>query len=155
MNTNDHNGWMSMSQAVAHTGRSLATLKRAVKAGKIQKRLIPVHGRKPEPHLLVEDLDRFLAVHIPTPVIGSLPVPMTRSVEPIVEPVLAKLAELFPPRAEIGLQDKLCWTMKEARRMTGLTGPALRELIARKPGLVIRQGRRMWIKAAGLRKVLG
>ena len=77
-------------------------------------------------------------------------------------PILEKLGEWLsrpeielkrPP--EIDLKDRLTWTLAEARTMTGLSRPMLRDLAEAHPEIVLRRGRRLWFMAARLREVLG
>jgi hypothetical protein len=162
MNTSDHNGWLSFDDALTHTGRSPATLRRAVVAGKISKTTISLPGRRPEVHLSREDLDKVFGqrTHIPSVVITdrdheqSGVITTDRMANAALPPVLTDLVEALT-RPQVELRDKLCWTMREARTMTGLSRPALRELIEREPDLAIRRGGRVrWVRAEKLRAVL-
>lgn len=163
--------WLSMEEACAYSGRSLATLKNWVSAGKISKRMVSMPGARDRAQLSRTDLDRAIGspVHLPVVAEPSQTVELAKAsrTELIptkpdqahltlngLAPVLARLAEIFPAPPAVQPHLKLVWSLREARLMTGLTEPALRELIARKPGLVIRHGRRLWVKAEGLRREL-
>lgn len=192
MSVDERNGWMSFDEALEHTGRSPATLRRAIQAGKIRKSSISVPGRRPEIHLSREDLDAAFGKIVQIPSVptrpdsdhqeqslmsaierlgaaqymrGTLDQMMTR-VEADKTRIQAKIDEIEkaigdveksdePDDASVPLVRKLCWTLDEARIVTGLSRPALRELVQTHEDLAIRRGRRVWIKAAGLRRVLG
>jgi hypothetical protein len=131
--------------------------------------MVPIPGRRPEPELLREDLDRVFGrpVHSLTMSVGRTNVSgddqtALAKLQPndaisAFLPVLAKFGAVLEQRAQRDeLRDKLCWTMREARTMTGLSKPALRELIEREPDLAIRRGGRVrWVRAEKLRAVLG
>ena len=153
--------WLTLDEACAYTQRSLAAVKHWVNQGKIKKRLVPKPKARPRVELWREDLDRLVApVHVPTVEVAkpdqtealmpAAPTVVTHG----MEAALSRLAEIFGQVAHVRLEDKLCWTLAEARTMTGLSLPALRELVEAHPEVAIRRGRRMWIKAAGLRAEL-
>lgn len=170
--------WLSFEDALKHTERSAATIKRAIAAGKISKRMVSRPGSRPQLQLWREDLDRVFdgVVHVPavngteliraeanlTPAkIGdTVHVVRPKAFDPAPEwaadpaPVLDRLEAIFARPEQETLARKLAWTLDEARMMTGLTEPLLRWLIEQKPELAIRHGRRMWIKAEALRKEL-
>ena len=148
----DGKRWLPLDAACEHTGRSLATIKRLVFKGLVEKRLVPVPGQRDQAQVLLADLDRVFGRLAQVPAIVSQPL---SRVEPTIPAVLERIAAAFArPQIEL-LERKVCWTLKEARIVTGLTEPALRELVAREPGLVLRQGRRWWFRAGRLRSVLG
>ena len=168
-------GWLTFEDAIKHTKRSSATIKRAISAGKIGKTLVPRPGARPQLHLWREDLDRIFngTVHVPA-VTALEPIRADMSLQPVPNgvnvprayadpapawvsdpvPVLDRLEAIFGRPEQDTVRQKLAWTLDEARMMTGLTEPALREMIAHNPALAIRQGRRIWIKAEALRKEL-
>ena len=149
-----------MEEACAYSGRSATTLKAWVSAGKISKRMVPVTGTRPQARLSREDINRMVTnvIHVPTEVAK----PVQTAVQPAQTHValhglahaLDRLGEIFPPRPTVQLIEKLTWTLAEARQVSGLSEPALREMIARKPDLAIRYGRRLRIKADRLRREL-
>lgn len=163
--------WLSLDEACEYTKHSAAAIKRWVAAGKIEKKLVPMPGARPRVRLLRRDLNRLFNP-LSSPVEVSS-VNQTRAkpektgqTEPnsaLVQadgavqglpPMLARLAEALT-RPHVELRDKLCWNLREARQMTGLSRPALRELLEAHPECAIRRGRRMWIKAGKLREMLG
>jgi hypothetical protein len=163
--------WLSLDEACEYTGHSQAAIKRRVAAGKIEKKLVPLPGARPRVRLLREDLDRvFRSMSSPVEIgsviaTGAKPekpeptepnaalIPAEKAVEAL-SPALEKLVAALT-RPEIELREKLCWSLREARTMTGLSRPALRELVAAHPDLAIRRGRRVWFRAGKLRQVLG
>jgi hypothetical protein len=175
----DARDWVSFVAAQKRTGRSESTLKRAADRGDVAKRLLSVPGQRPQAQLYAPDLDRYFSREVHA-VVGAgadrgeprqNPGDGTRaSMVPRLEiargagdnaiaavlPVLAKLGETLERRAQFDQLDrKLTWNLREARAMTGLSRPALRELLEAHPDLAIRRGRRVWIKAGRLRAVLG
>lgn len=178
MSRTELKGWLTFDAALKHTKRSSATIKRAMSAGKISKKLVPRPGSRPQLHLWKEDLDRVFngTVHVPAvsalePIRPEVSLPAVRSLAELVPepypsearngflmsdpvPVLDRLEAIFGRPEQDTVRQKLAWTLDEARMMTGLTEPALREMIAHNPALAIRQGRRIWIKAEALRKEL-
>ena len=175
MSRSDGNGWISFEDALDHTGRSPATLRRAVAAGKVSKTTISLPGRRPEVHLSRADLDKVFGqrTHVPSVAVternnhDQSGVSTTERMElqrkdallAEMRPLFALLADSLRATQKIGetyqLDRKLTWSMREAREMTGLSRPALGELAEAHPECVIRRGRRVWFKAAGLRGILG
>ena len=171
--------WLPLEAAAARTGRSTATIKRLVFKGVIGKRLVPVAGQRPQAQVFVPDLERALQQSVQVPATGgSLHRPAPNALAKLHQndaisalvPMLAKLGEAAERRAALDarraereerraqfeqVERKLTWNLREAREMTGLSRPALRELLAAHPELAIRRGRRVWVKAGKLREVLG
>ena len=165
---------MSFEDALVHTGRSPATLRRAVAAGKISKTTISLPGRRPEVHLSREDLNKVFGerTHIPSVAVSErnhdrsgasatdrMELQRNDAVFAEMRPLFALLGDSLRATQKIGdtyqLERKLTWTLDEARTMTGLSRPMLRELAEAHPEIVLRRGRRMWFKAGKLREVLG
>jgi hypothetical protein len=155
--------WMSLDDACAYAGRSRTAIKDWVNKGKIGKRLVPKPGARPRVELWRQDLDRLFTgvVEVPTlaePDQTTALVPtkpdQTASLNGLA-PVLEKLAEWLKPPEIYVLERKLTWTLAEARTMTGLSRPMLRDLAESHPEIVLRRGRRMWFMAGRLREVLG
>jgi len=173
MSQTELNEWLPWEAALEYSGHSAAALKRAVSARKVSKKLVPAPGARARIHLLREDLDRVFRapVHIPamadpnrTKPDGTMPdalIPVRiipPSAEVDIAPVLTKMASVLK-QAQAWLErqqlmTKLAWTLREARAMTGLTERALREMIAKKPTIAFRSGRRWWFRAEKLRKEL-
>lgn len=156
--------WLPITEAAAHTGRSQATIKRLVAQGLVNKRLVPMPGRKPQAQVLLADLERHFSasVHVPAKAESprayisrsDLKAQILAKYTQELEAVFAKNGIKIRCAVEVKLRDKLTWTVGEARRMTGLSRPAIRQLLEEHPDLAIRRGQRVWIRAARLRAVL-
>lgn len=159
--------WLSLEEACEYTGRSSAAIRRWVAAGKIEKQLVPMPGARPRVRLLRRDLNRLFRPVVLGSVSETRAEPekpdkteqntaLARAEEALngLSPLFEKLGELLK-RPEIEVERKLTWTLNEARTMTGLSRPMLRDLAESNPEIVLRRGRRMWFMAGRLREVLG
>ena len=165
--------WLSMDEACEYTKHSAAAIKRWVAAGKIEKKLVPMPGARPRVRLLRRDLNRlFNPVSSPVEVSSvsqarakpekteqtdpnTALVPTAEEAVKALSSPLLRLVETLERRAQSDqLNAKLCWSMREAREMTGLSRPALRELAEAHPDCAIRRGRRTWLLAGKLRGIL-
>jgi hypothetical protein len=61
-NGQDTDLWLGWTEALAYIGRSETALKRAVKAGKVGKKLVPAPGARPRIQLFLEHLGGLLRV---------------------------------------------------------------------------------------------
>ena len=161
--------WLSLEDAAKQVNRSVPTIKRLVRRRLVAKRLAPRPGKKAQAQVYMPDLDRIVSdpVHIPAVEAGPKELDQSKNGKsrsdllPAVVPArtgpenLGALVEKFEQWLRLPrLGEKLVWTLKEARSMSGLTGPALKELIRKDPNLAIRHGRRVWIRSGRLRSML-
>jgi hypothetical protein len=170
---------LPLEAAAKQVNRSVPTIKRLVARGLVAKRLVPVPGKRAQAQVSMADLEVALGQPVYVlPRAGSQSDPMIQKpvqTDPIalvpaqnasLPAALERIAEALANSplatrhsAAVELRDKLCWTMKEARRMTGLTDKALWELVQAHPELAIIRvngaGQRIWIKAGKLRGILG
>lgn len=152
--------WLPLEAAAKHANTSSATIKRLIQKGLVEKRLVPMPGKRPQAQVSVTDLERVLTQSVHVPAVMSQtdrinPLTEVSRFEPIMSAALERIAEALILRPEVELRDKLTWTLAEARTMTGLSRPALRELVEAHPELAIRRGRRYWFRARRLREELG
>jgi hypothetical protein len=171
MKTNGHDAetWIPLEAAAAQTGRSVPTINRLIRQGKVAKKLVQRDGKRPEPYVSLPDLERVLGESTLVPAIVRSAIAeyaVGDQIDPIrsdhgkgddpinpITTILDRLAEIFA-RPQVELQQKLTWSLAEARTMTGLSEPALRAMLERNPDLAIRHAGRVRLKAGGLRKEL-